>query len=110
MLVKFHSSVAGEIIMFAPVAHALLEIIGKRAEERGVVTTEQLGAAIDRLRQAVAAGGSQPLPCDANPPPDRNGRPVEAISLSRRAFPLIDLLQRTQRDEGFILWEAPKDF
>lgn len=110
MLVKFHSSVAGEIVMFAPVAHALLEIVGKRCDERGVITAEQVGEAIERLRQAVAAGGSLPLPCDANPAPDRDGRPVEPISLSRRAFPLLDLLQRTQRDDGYILWEAPKDF
>lgn len=110
MLVRFHSSVAGELFMFAPVAHALLDFIGKRADARGVITAEQLAEAIARLQQAVAAGGSLPLPCEAEPQLDRDGRPETPISLSRRAFPLIDLLQRTQRDEGYILWEAPQDF
>lgn len=110
MLVKFHSSVAGEIFMFAPVARALLEIIGKRPEARGVITAEQLADAIARLRQAVAAGGSLPLACEPPPQLDREGRPETPVSLSRRAFPLIDMLQRTQRDDGYLLWEAPQDF
>jgi hypothetical protein len=110
MLVRFHSSVAGELFMFAPVAHALLDIIGKRSDARGVITAEQLPAAIEALRQAVAAGGALPLACEAPPQLDREGRPETPVSLARRAFPLSELMQRTQRDEGYILWEAAQDF
>jgi len=41
MLVKFTSSTSGQIMMFAPVARLLLELVGKECTARGVITTEQ---------------------------------------------------------------------
>lgn len=54
MLVRFDSSVSGEMLMHAEVAKRLLEIIGKDRTARGVITTEQLPEALTRLRNAVA--------------------------------------------------------
>ncbi len=110
MLVKFHSNVAGELFMFAPVARALLDILGKRADARGVITAEQLLSAIERLQQAVAVGGERPLPAGDGATRTPDDAPATSVSLAQRAFPLIDLMQRTQREDGFILWQAPQDF
>lgn len=53
MLVRLTSNTSGEMIMFAEHARRLFEIVGKECTARGVFTTEQLPAAIARLRQAV---------------------------------------------------------
>lgn len=62
MLVKFTSSTSGQIMMFAQVARQLLELVGKDCSARGVITTEQLPEAIERLRAATAEHKSHSLP------------------------------------------------
>jgi hypothetical protein len=113
MLVKFTSSTSGQIMMFASVARQLLEAIGKDCSARGVITTEQLPEAIARLRRAAAdqkaspaatggdAGAAGTTDVDDESP---------TVGLGQRAFPLIELLQWTQQEEGFVLWEADRDF
>lgn len=111
MLVKFISSTSGQIMMFSPVARQLLELLGKDCDARGVFTTEQLPDAIRRLRQASATPDSQKA---ATPPVEREADDGDSgdppVGLGQRAFPLIELLERTLADEGYVLWEAPGDF
>ena len=38
---------------------------------------------------------------------DADGPPV---GLAQRAYPLIELLEWTRKEDGFILWEAANDF
>lgn len=112
MLVTFTSSTSGEIMMFAPVARQLLEILGKECSARGVITTEQLPEAIRRLRQAVSDAGRQPAG-DGESASDDDGDDAgegARVGLAQRAYPLIDLLEWTRQREGFILWQAAKDF
>jgi len=119
MLVKFNSSTSGQIMMFSPAARQLLEILHKDCSARGVITTEQLPEAIERLRTAVAGGrygDTDTPPHQATVPAkndDSNGDKGEGgppIGLAQRAFPLIELLEWTRKEDGFILWEAAKDF
>ncbi|MEF8723935.1 MAG: DUF1840 domain-containing protein [Candidatus Accumulibacter delftensis] len=119
MLVKFNSSTSGQIMMFAPAARQLLEILHKDCTARGVITTEQLPEAIERLRTAVAGGRrsvAEALPTPSTAPENNEGsdgdHPEDGppIGLAQRAFPLIELLEWTQKEDGFILWEAAKDF
>jgi len=118
MLVKLTSNTSGEVILFAKDARRLFEISGKACTARGVFTLEQLSGAMAKLRQAVAAekDGAR----DTAVPPagmarekaedDGSGEPEPAISLAQRAHPLIRLMEMTQNDGGFILWEAAGDF
>ncbi|EXI87248.1 MAG: hypothetical protein AW11_02675 [Candidatus Accumulibacter regalis] len=117
MLVKFNSSTSGQIMMFAPAARQLLEILHKDCTARGVITSEQLPEAIERLRRAVAGGGSNgTLPPQAGTPAqdddsnDDRRADGPPIGLAQRAFPLIELLEWTRKEDGYILWEAAKDF
>jgi len=107
MLVRFESNVAGEMLMFAEVARRLLRSAGKECSARGVILAEQVPEIVARLRAAVAADRA-----DAAAPPDEDddagARPV---SLGQRAQPFIELLELTAREaDGFVLWEAPRDF
>lgn len=114
MLVKFDSSVSGEMLMLADAAKRLLEIIGKQSTARGVITKEQLPEALERLRRAVAdekAGRRESGVADQRyPDPDDETAAEPPVGLAQRAHPFIEMLEWTQREEGFVLWEAPTDF
>jgi hypothetical protein len=114
MLVKFDSSVSGEMIMQAEVAKRLLEIIGKERTARGVITAEQLPAALAKLRNAVAEekNGQRAAGKVDNGYPDIDDETATEppVGLARRAHPFIEMLDWTQREEGFVLWEAASDF
>ncbi|MBL8374498.1 DUF1840 domain-containing protein [Accumulibacter sp.] len=113
MLVKFTSSTSGQIMMFAQTARQLLDIVGKECNARGVITTEQLPGAIERLRVAVAdekglSPGIDEEPNDVTESDDHDQ--PSRVGLRQRAYPLIELLVWTSKEDGFVLWEAAKDF
>jgi len=113
MLVKFTSSTSGQIVMFAPIARQLLDLIGKECTARGVITTEQLPEAIERLRLASAGARGTPSPAteDAMASEDSNNDAESApVGLGQRAYPLIEILEWTRKEDGFVLWEAASDF
>lgn len=104
MLVRFDSNVAGEMLMFADVARRLLTLAGKECTARGVITREQIPGIVERLRAAATADRAAQAPASDEEDPN-------VVSLGRRAQPFIELLELTaRRDEGFILWEAARDF
>ncbi|MBL8398138.1 MAG: DUF1840 domain-containing protein [Candidatus Accumulibacter sp.] len=112
MLVKFTSSTSGQILMMSPVARQLLEIVGKACSARGVFTTEQLPDAIRRLRRAVQDPQHQSAPSADATAPSAAAEDAEEtrVGLGQRAFPLIELFERTLADDGFVMWEASGDF
>ena len=122
MLVKFHSSTSGEVVMFAKDAGHLFAIVGKEGTARGVFTRQQLPDAMTRLHAAVdedkmAARHALAPPVDQGleeEAVDDHETPrataVEAITLAQRAHPLLLLMERTDKENGFILWEASGDF
>lgn len=113
MLVKFTSSTSGQIMMFAAVARQLLDAIGKECSARGVITTEQLPEAITRLRRAAADQKASPAEASGEPLHSSTMDAADetpTVGLGQRAFPLIELLQWTQQEDGFVLWEADRDF
>lgn len=105
MLVKFVSSVSGELLMFAEVAGPLLRAIGKETTARGAFTQDEMLAAAVALRQAVERGAAPANEADA----EGEEKPV---ALSSRAWPFIDMLERSSRGgpKANIVWEAAKDF
>ncbi len=121
MLVKLASSTSGEMIMFAEHARRLYEIIGKECTARGVFTKEQLPAAIAKLQHAVheeklalheaenkAREEGLDNVDDVDDEDHKTGR--IGINLGQRATPLIHLMEWTQKEGGFILWQADNDF
>ena len=112
MLVKLTSSSSGEIIMFSDVAHRLFEIAGKKCTAHGVFTKDQLPDSIEKLSQAVDAEKSMFHPVDANAEKmcDEEKQNLPRISLAQRAQPLVALMKLTQKEDGFMTWQAANDF
>lgn len=105
MLVKFVSSVSGELLMFADAAGPLLRAIGKETTARGAFTQDEMLAAAIALRKAVERSEA-PAGQEAE---DGGEKPV---ALSSRAWPFVDMLERTSRGgpKANIVWEASGDF
>jgi len=107
MLVKFVSSETGELMMFAEMAGTLLRAVGKETGRRGAFTREEMLPAAQMLRAAIARGEAG----DGKADDDDEGaeRPV---ALGPRAWPLIDMLERTAKGgaQANIVWEAAADF
>jgi hypothetical protein len=121
MLIKLTSNTSGEMIMFAKHAHRLFEIIGKECTARGVFTAEQLAPAIASLHRAVdeeriaAKRRTEEERYTESKERDRDEDAADEtadgqVSLGQRAQPLINLMEWTLKEKGFILWEAERDF
>lgn len=109
MLVTFISSETGEILMFSEAAKPLLEAIGKETTARGVFTRAEMPAAAAALRKAVEGTAVPP----ADDELDADGKRKEPmVGLSQRAWPLIDMLERTGRGapDANIVWQAASNF
>ncbi|MBK7899787.1 MAG: DUF1840 domain-containing protein [Betaproteobacteria bacterium] len=106
---KFISSETGELIMFAEVARQLLLALGKPCAARGAFTVEEMAAAAAHLR-ALVDGGASGAAAGATGLGDEEDEPP--VSLGSRAWPFIDMLERTARggSRANIVWEAPGDF
>ena len=105
MLVTFVSSEAGEFMAFADVAGQILRACGKPTTARGAFTVDEMPAAAERLRQAIARGEAGAAPAEES----EDGPPV---TLSSRAWPFIEMLERTARGgpKANIVWTAAADF
>ena len=121
MLVKITSSTSGEIIMFAEHLRQLFEIIGKECMARGVFTCEQLPDAIAKLKHAVheekaalheaeRVAHEEGIDEDDEVEDEDHKAGRVGIHLGQRAHPLIQMMEWTLKEKGFILWEADKDF
>ncbi len=102
MLITFRSKAAGDVHMFAENAQTLLGVIGKKLEPpekpRGIITAAEVPAALEKLKAAadvarVEQRQTQDLP-DAH----------LSVSLSQRAFPLIEMLERAAKKDADIVW------
>lgn len=105
MVYEFKSRATGSVLMLAPVAETLLEIIGKAAGPRGVITVEELGPAIVALQTAVQQERQAQAQADRETRGDgkaHEDQPAETeprVSLAQRAFALIEMFTRA-RDAG----------
>ena len=98
MLVTFKSAASGDLVMFEKNGKEILALLGKDPEAvRGVVTVEQLPAAIVALRTAIAADKAS-----------QARQAVEEIEgevkLSQRAQPLLEMLERSLQEREPATW------
>jgi Domain of unknown function (DUF1840) len=97
MLVKFDSKVGG-ITMFGDIAVALLKTMGNSGTVPGALLAQDIPPALERLKAAVAAA---PAEDDGGDEQERQPK----VSLRQRAYPLIDLLERSAKAGADLLWD-----
>lgn len=102
MIVTFKSKAAGDVIMFGDIAHALMKIMGKDPDPQGIITPEQLPAAIAALKAAVQESRRQPA-ADEDEEAQKPAM-TQAVSLAQRAVPLLELLEWAQKKSAPVMW------
>lgn len=103
MTFKFKSQATGELLMLTAHAQALLHHIGKSPDPKGILTPEEMPAALAALRslpgdEPVAEEGAAAQD-DDDQQPDTN-----AVDLRRRAWPLIQMIETAQAAKEPIVW------
>jgi len=99
-LIIFRSRAASQIIMYSDAAQRLLDIIGKPMAERGVITKEQVDAALARLVEAV----EQEKASRVGPADEDDSLTSRPVSLQQRAFPLIEMLRAARKQGVEVTW------
>lgn len=108
-LVVFRSRAAGEIFMFAETAQRIFDILERPAVPRGVITAEQIPDALARLTRAVEEEkAALQAASQAEQLAERRGEPAplaaRAITLSQRAWPLMEMLRAAGKRGVEVTW------
>jgi hypothetical protein len=98
MLLTFSCKAYADITMFGDVAVSLLKMMGHSGTVPGALSAEDIPAALERLRSALATAAEQRVAQDS----DDEEPPV---TLSQRAVPLIALLEAAQGANTHVMWD-----
>ena len=107
MLVTFETQAHANITMFGEVAVTLLKLMGQSGNVPGALLADDVPAALERLRAAVAEHPEATL----DPSPPGGARREEGsephVSLGHRALPLIQLLEAAAKAHQNVMWSSP---
>lgn len=105
MLYKFKSPAAGDLIMLEPNGRRVLEIVGKDPGPTGIILPEQMPAAQEAIARAVEHEEAQQKAAIAEALAQGRSAPAfEALSLRKRAWPMLEMLQRCAKANEPITW------
>lgn len=110
MIYKFKSKAGSDVIMMGPNGDQLLRLIGREPAAKGIVEVADMPAAIAALRAAVEREeADRRAAADAAGEEDdeatgRTGGREGAVSLRQRVWPLVDLLERSERAGVDLVW------
>ena len=106
-MIQFSSPAAAKVAMLQTHARRLLDIIGKPDAERGALAPEEIPAAVSALRAAIESEQRKPK-AEQDENKAENGEDDEdqpiPVDLARRAWPLIEMLERSQRKNVAVTW------
>ena len=110
MLYKFKSRATADLIMLEANGRQVLDIIGKSPEdEHGIITAEQIPAAIAALESAAREDNlhrAQEAQLEGKDPvdTDSNLNSPEVVGLSQRIAPFLDMLRRSAAEGREVVW------
>lgn len=110
MLITFKSKAASEVVMYKEHAKPILDLLHKDVE-RGVITAAETASAIARLETEIAASRLPPTPeqvqhdvAAQDGDAGDDDEPVEIVTFSSRAYPLLEMLRAAHRDGRDVVW------
>ncbi len=105
MLYRFKSKAGADVVMLGESGDAVLQLMGRAPAPRGILEAASLPVLIQALEAGVAADEAQfqravdEARAAGQPVPRRQG-----VSLRQRAWPLHELMQRSQREGADVVW------
>jgi hypothetical protein len=106
-MLKFKSQATADVILLESSAQQVLRIIGKEPGPRGIITVEQIPAAIAALRAAVAQHEAHPDMVETLGDVAEGGEHSHNdgnVTLRQRVVPFIDMLQRSAAENKDVVW------
>jgi|SRR5690606_13267208 len=102
MLVTFKTKAYANITMFGDVAVKLLRMMGHSGTVPSAILADDVPAALERLKSAVAEEKKAEAPEDPRDADDGEPR----ISIAKRALPLLELLEAAAQKHCDVMWES----
>jgi hypothetical protein len=113
MLITFKSKAYPNVMMYQEHAKRILDLLGKDVEaEHGVITTEEATRAVGLLEHEIEESRKhqasdemeQDVKAHHGDTEDAEHEPIEAVSFSARAYPLLEMLRAARDQHSDILW------
>lgn len=105
MLYRFKSRTSPDFVMLEAHARQLFDVIGKSPSPMGIITVEQIPAAIAALEAAMAQERGNAHNNDNFAVEDHeNDAEVQHIGLRQRAAPLLHMLKDSLADNKDVTW------
>ena len=106
MLYRFKSQATADVVMLEANARQLLDIVGKPPGAKGIITVDQIPAAISALETAVRSDSSQNQHNHDAFAVESHADDAERqhVGLHQRAAPLIDMLKRSLAENKDVVW------
>jgi hypothetical protein len=106
MLITFKCHASPDVMMLENLAQYLVGIVGKRLGQRGVITHDELGPAIEKLEAAIISDKQERAEHEGHFHEGEDGRERHEIppGLAQRAYPFLDMLRAAQKENADIVW------
>lgn len=105
MSVKFKSQATEDLLMLQAHAQQVLQLIGKDAAGSGILEPQDMPAALATLRNLPEPSAevveSAPAAQDDD---DLEPAPTEGVSLRKRAWPFVQMIERAHAARQPIVW------
>ncbi|HCG7064151.1 hypothetical protein CGH81_03760 [Vibrio parahaemolyticus] len=106
MLITFRCRSYANVTMFGDIALEMIKMMGHSGTVPGSISAQDVPDALSKLTSALSAknAAEDNLPTDVDV--DEEEEQAEpAVSLGRRAFPLIELLKSAIKEECEVMWD-----
>lgn len=98
---RFKSKSDADLIMMQPVGDQIMAVLGRAPAAQGIIEASALPAAIEALEKAIAAAE---MARQGSRDDDSEERGAVAVGLAQRAWPLLEMMRRSQRENADIVW------
>jgi hypothetical protein len=105
MLYRFKSKAGADVVMLADSGDAVLRLMGREPAAQGILDAAALPGLIQALEAGVAADETQfQQAVDAATAADEAVPRRQGVSLRQRAWPLHELMARSQKEGADVVW------
>ena len=103
MLITFESNAHTDVTMFADIAKSMITMMGHSGTIPSAIAAKDIPAALKHLHKALEAETPEELDEVVNEDEEE-----AEVSLSGRAFPLVEMLKAAARENEAIMWYEKK--
>lgn len=103
MLITFESNAHTDVTMFADIANSLIKMMGHSGSVPSAIAAKDIPEALEHLKKALEANSPEELVESDDEDEEEN-----EVSLSGRAFPLVEMLNAAIKEEQPVMWYVKK--